>query len=177
MTMTTITQTGTCIFARPYDLAARGFYFHDLEDYETQAAALRNQYGLPVEEFEFMYIEGDDGRLFEACGIDQCTLADWFDDVEPLDDHEKAALFYLCNECGYDLSAALGKVEEVCLYQGRLLDAATELFDECYLPDVPEAVRNYIDYEAFANDCRCGGDMAEFTYQGETWTVTNASEV
>jgi len=27
-----------------------------------------------------------------------------------------------------------------------------ELFDECYLPEVPDSVRGYIDYDAFARD-------------------------
>jgi hypothetical protein len=58
-----------------------------------------------------------------------------------------------------------------------LIDAASELFDECYLPEVPEAVRPYIDYDAFANDCRLGGDMCEFRFGGTTYTCTNASGV
>lgn len=31
-------------------------------------------------------------------------------------------------------------------------DYATELFDECYLHEVPESIRFYIDYDAFARD-------------------------
>jgi hypothetical protein len=63
------------------------------------------------------------------------------------------------------------------MFDGSLYDAATELFNDCYLSDVPEAVQPYIDYEAFANDCRLGGDMYEFRLDGTTWTVTNAGEV
>jgi antirestriction protein len=40
-------------------------------------------------------------------------------------------------------------------YQGEhdsFLDYATNMFDECYLHDVPESVVSYIDYEKFARD-------------------------
>ena len=32
------------------------------------------------------------------------------------------------------------------------LDFATELFDDCYLHDIPETLRYYVDYHAFARD-------------------------
>lgn len=164
-------------FAQPYSLDASGFYFTDLDDYEAKAAALKDRYGNPVEEFEIMYIDGDDGALFGACGINQANLSVWFDEVAILDDHEKAALFYLVSVTGYNLNDALGKVEEVALYAGSLEDAAQELFDECYAHSIPENLRNYIDYDAFANDCELSGDMTEFEYGGETFTCTNASGI
>ena len=40
-------------------------------------------------------------------------------------------------------------------YQGAwdsFLEYATNLFDECYLHDIPENLRFYIDYERFARD-------------------------
>ncbi len=97
--------------------------------------------------------------------------------MEDLDDHQKAALFYLTDCNGYSLSEALDKLDDVSMYEGDLIDAASQLFDDCYLAEVPEAVQPYIDYEAFANDCRLGGDMYEFRLDGTTWTVTNAGEV
>ena len=65
----------------------------------------------------------------------------------------------------------------MALFDGRLIDAATRLFDDCYLSEVPEAVRNYIDYAAFANDCEMGGDMCEFRFDGDIYTCINASGV
>ena len=167
----------TVLFAAPYNIDARGFYFSSAEEFTDKADKLRDRWGNPVEEFELDYIEGDDGQLFHACGIDQTNLAVWFDDIESLQDNEKAALFYLIDCNGYALPGALECVQDVILTEGPLLEAATELFDECYLPEIPEACQNYIDYEAFANDCRLSGDMAEFRFQGETWTCTNAGEV
>jgi len=170
-------MTTTTLFAQPYNIDATGFYFTSLEEFETKQEALRDRFGNEVEEFEIQYIDGDESQLFDACKIHQGDLATWFDDIESLEDNEKTALFYLVDQGGYDLSDALERYEDVTLYEGPLLDAATELFDEIYLPEVPEAVRNYIDYDAFANDCRIGGDMTEFTYEGTTYTCTNANGI
>jgi len=167
----------TILHAQPYNIDARGFQFSSAEEFETKQEALRDRFGAPVEEFEIQYLDGEDGQLFEACRIHQGDLTPWFDDIETLEDYEKAALFYLVDQAGYDLSDALSSVDDVSLYEGSLLDAATELFDEIYLPEVPEAVRNYIDYDAFANDCRMGGDLCEFRFGGTTYTCTNASGV
>lgn len=42
--------------------------------------------------------------------------------------------------------------EAYCGWYDSELDYAQELFDELYLPQVPEHVSNYIDYEKFARD-------------------------
>jgi len=164
-------------FAQPYNPDASGFYFTDYVDYETQTNALLDRYGNPVEEFEIMFIDGDDGALFAACEINQANLQTWFDDIEVLDHMEKAALYYLVSMSGYNLADALDKIEEVYLYTGRLQDAAQEYFDDNFVESIPENLRIYIDYEAYARDCQLGGDMCEFEYQGTTYTVTNANGI
>lgn len=165
------------LFAQPYNLDATGFYFDDAEAFITQSESLKDSFGYPVEEFEIQFIDGDDAQLFSACGIDQGSLHAWFDSVADLTEHEKIALFYLCSISGYSMNTALDKLDEVSLYEGRLKDAAEELFDEIYLDGVPETVRAYIDYEKFSRDCELGGDMAEFDFNGTTWTCTNASGI
>ena len=43
-------------------------------------------------------------------------------------------------------------------YKGcSMLDVAEELFDECYGYDLPDHIKNYIDYEAFARDLSFDG--------------------
>jgi Antirestriction protein (ArdA) len=167
----------TTLHAQPYNIDACGFYFTSAEEYETKQEALRDRFGAPVEEFEIQFIDGDDGQLFEACRIHQGDLATWFDDIETLDRQEKAALFYLVDQVGYRLNEALEKLEGVCISECSLIDAASDLFDEIYLPEVPESVRYYIDYDAFAYACRVNGDMTEFTYEGTTYTCTNANGI
>ena len=164
-------------FAQPYNTSVCGFYFSDYEEYQAKAAALRDPFGAPVEEFEIQAIDLDraQSELFEAIGVDQSTLERWFDEVVDLDEHELAALFFLMDNSGYDLDSAMDKKDGVSLYYGNLLDAATELFDECYGSSIPHNLKSYIDYEAFARDCRCGGDMVEFDFGSSTYTCTSAN--
>jgi hypothetical protein len=170
-------------FANPYDTSTTGFYFTSYEEYEQKAVALINPQGAPVEEFMIDYIDGPDAQLFSACGVDQGSLEQWFDAVVDLHDHEKVALFYLVSVNGQDTDEALQvrggggvrNIDDVSVMKCDLLEAASTLFDDIYLQDIPEAVRSYIDYEAFARDCQCGGDMYEFEFNGDTWTCTNAN--
>jgi hypothetical protein len=170
-------SSGLSFYAQPYSLDAHGFYFSDYEDYTAKADALRDVYGNPVEEFEIQIVDGDaeEVDLFTACGVNQANLEQFFDDVLTLDDHQKPAFFYLMNVLNCSIEQALDKIDEPSIYEGELKDAAEELFDECYLSDIPESVRNYIDYAAFARDCELAGDMTEFDFAGTTYTVTNAA--
>jgi hypothetical protein len=83
----------------------------------------------------------------------------------------------LLSVAGYSLSQALDKVNEPSITQSSLRDAAEELFDECWLHDVPENIRYYIDYGKFARECEIGGDMVEFEYNNQIYTCTNAAGV
>ncbi len=148
-----------------------------MEDYNKKVEALRDCFGNAVEEFEIMFIDGGNGQLFSACAINQSNMDIWFGDVLALDEIEKAALFYLVSVSGYSLNDAMDKIDEVCLYEGNLEDAAQELFDECYAHTIPENLRFYIDYKAFARDCEYSSDFVEFEFDGETYTCTNASAI
>ena len=169
--------SGDAYFAQPYNLDAQGFYFRTLEDYERKAEALRDRFGNPVEEFEIQFIDGDDGKLFEACGINQSNLSTWFDDIEDIDDGEKVALYFLTGVLGYALDAAMDKIDEVVLFHGDAQEAAEELFDDCYAHAIPDSLRFYFDMEKFARDLEIGGDFNEFDYDGTTYTCTNASGI
>jgi hypothetical protein len=167
----------TTLHATPYNIDATGFYFDSLLDYELKVANHVDSYGNLVEEFEIQFIDGDDAALFEVCGINQANLNIWFDDIEFLQDHEKIGLYYLVALAGYSLDQALEKLDEPSITEGNLRDAAEELFDECWLHEVPENIQLYIDYDKFARDCQYSGDMAEFEYAGVTYTCTNSSSV
>ena len=39
----------TILYAQPYDITAQGFYFRSGEEYDRQAAELKNEYGQPVD--------------------------------------------------------------------------------------------------------------------------------
>lgn len=170
-------RNGGDYFAQPYNTCVCGFYFDDYEEYETQAAALRDPFNQPIEEFEIQVtdLDGAQTELFNALSINQATLERWFDEIVDLDERDMAAVFFLVTNNGYDLDPAMDKKDDMSLFEGNLLDAATELFDECYASDIPDNLKSYIDYEAFANDCRCGGDMVEFDFGGTTYTCTSAN--
>lgn len=167
----------TTLFAQPYNRDAQGFYFHDAEEFETKSENLLDRFGCPVEEFEIQFIDGDDAALFESCGIDQCNLATWFDEIEVLDDHEKIALYLLTGELGYSLDDAINKIDEVSIFHGDAQEAAEELFDDCYAHAIPDNLRCYFDIEKFARDLEIGGDFNEFQYGNRTFTCTNASSI
>ena len=59
--------------------------------------------------------------------------------------------------------------EAYCGAYDSFRDYSDELFDECYLPDIPNNVRYYMDYEKFANDLIYSGDY--FTEKGENGDV------
>ncbi|WP_083654635.1 antirestriction protein ArdA [Burkholderia sp. SRS-W-2-2016] len=162
-------QTRYC--AVPYAYDGRTFYFSDLDGYNKRYAAR-----LPVEEYEIQLVDGSDAeaQLFNLLGVNQATLERWFDEVVDLTEDQHAALAFLVGDLGLSLSDALDKMDDVNLREGSLLEAATEFFDECYLNDIPEAVRFYIDYDAFARDQNLSGAMSELEFAGQTYTVTNA---
>lgn len=168
------------LYAKPLDMDANGFYFQDFDDFEDKSSNLKNHFGIKIDEFEIIYMEGENSRLFDVCGINQTNLQTWFDDVVYLSENEKAALFFLMdNNFTNKLSDAITKViaGDVCVQKTCLFDAAADFFDECYLWSVPENIRFYIDYEKFASDCKISGDLVEFEFNNTRWTCTNASGI
>jgi hypothetical protein len=73
------------------------------------------------------------------------------------------------------LEDAKDKVDDVCIHQGYLYDAACELFNDCYA--VPPEIRNYIDYDKFAEEIESDGTMLEFEFGGDTYTCTNVNDL
>jgi len=156
-------------YAQPFDPASAGFRFSGYEDFLAKAEHSR------AEEFEIQVLDGPDAELLQAAGLDQSN-PHWLEDLESLDDWQKPAVFFLLDHglvC--DVGEAIAKADDVCLSSCGLQEAATDLFDECYALQIPEGLRAYIDYEAFARDLRLAGDFVEFDYQGETFTCTNAN--
>ena len=55
-------------------------------------------------------------------------------------------------------------LENACLFDGSASDYAYELIEECYNVKSTGFLANYIDYESFASDLICGGDIIELGY-------------
>jgi len=154
-------------FANPYDISKPGFYFNDMASLEKQLAHAG------VEEIEVDYIDGELGELFRACGVDQCTIGLWLDQVLELHEHQQACLFYRCDDLSEDIETALANLDGTYISEGSAEDYARDLVDDCGMLDgMPEHLQCYFDYDAFARDMQLNGDVTEFTYGGTTYTAT-----
>jgi antirestriction protein len=74
-----------------------------------------------------------------------------------------------------DQDADLDKAQEA--FTGKFdseEDWAANYWEETgLLESIPESLRNYIDYEQYARDCRLGGDITFVRKDGEVWAFNN----
>jgi antirestriction protein len=96
--------------------------------------------------------EGALAHAFYSSRSDTLDLEDLVEVIEYCEDNhvdEEAAAAYIDDRNEWSQKdfedAYCGEYESEVAY-------AEELFDECYMHDVPENVRHYIDYEKFARD-------------------------
>ena len=146
----------TTLYAQPYDTSATGFYVEDAETFATKSAALRNDHGQPVEEFEIQFIDGEtiDAALAKAIGLHQGDVAAFFEKIEAWDNHQKRCLIIAAGECGYqfgwqDDPDAL----DVDIYEmSSMRDLAEHFVEEGLFGPIPEALQFYINHDAIARD-------------------------
>ena len=156
-------------FAQPYDISARGFFFETAEVFEERVASATNRYGLPVEEFEIQFIDGEmiDAALAEALDVHQGNIADYFECEAAWSDHQKRAVIIAIGECGYGFDLATGDPDDfdIDIYAvGSLRELAEQFVDEGLFGDIPAHLAHYIDYDAIARDLAC--DYAETCIAG-----------
>ena len=147
----------TTLYAQPYDISAVGFYFESAEEYYKNAKALKNEYGDPVEEFEIQFIDGEDidSDLCKAIGVNQANFSDFFDACDSWDENQKLKVIIAVGEEGYrfDLESGDPNDFEIDLYEmDSLKELAEQFVEEGSFGDIPENLKNYIDYEAIARD-------------------------
>jgi antirestriction protein len=58
------------------------------------------------------------------------------------------------------------------IHEQNFRDYAEELFDDCYAHDIPDNLKTYIDYEAFASDLE--QDYSEVEFEGEIYLYREA---
>lgn len=156
------------IYAHPI-LQTEGFHFSSQEEFQECGTELAIVY-----ELSLVNASSEDQTLFNICKVDVNDMAMWFDEIEPLDTTGKAAMFYLIDGCHHTAKTALAMLSDVDIFCGTLVEAATELFDDIYLSQIPTQLQTYVDYEQFATDLRMGGDIYEFEFAGQIYTCTNA---
>ena len=161
-------------YANPYNTGATGFYFETIDEYQEQSAVLRDNCGLPVEEFMIDVIDGEQAevQLVNAIGVNQCNIEAVIEYLDEGKEFEWPAMFFLMNDLNMTFEDAKEKVDDVSISECSLLDAATELFDRTF--NVPEEIQSYIDYKQYAYDQKIQGELVEFEFAGTTYTCTNA---
>jgi antirestriction protein len=159
------------LYANPYDTSANGFYFESAEDFEEKFNA-----NLPVEEYEIDFIDGTDEQaaLFKVASVTQANLAEWFDGMDQLREHEMAAAYFLLeNGSVSSFSEAVEKADQLSFSEGDVKAYAEQFIDDMGGPSQlgKETLEMYFDYEAYARDMNYNGDAVEFTFGGTTYTA------
>ena len=162
------------LYANPYNSTVAGFYFATYDEYQSKSSVHVDSFGLPVEEYEIEYIEGELPQLFNACNIDQCTLKLWFDEIEMMDKHDQIELFFRCDNLSQEPQEAIYELNsDGSITTGSALYYAYSYIDDSgILNTLPENIQKYFDFEAFASDLEYSGDITEFSYDGEDYTAT-----
>lgn len=159
--------------ATPYDISAVGFYFSTYEEYKEKAANHLNENGDPVEEYEIQFIDGDNYQLFNALGVNQANLQQWFNDFEELDDDDATKATYLAEYSGYtDMNDILENLDDVMLFEGTAMEYTEQYIEDTgMLNEIPENLRYYFDTEAFARDLVLGGDITVIELNNTEYVV------
>lgn len=89
-------------YAQPYDINAEGFYFDDAESYCRQSAGHVNRYGMPVEEYEIQFIDGEliDAALASALEVNQASISAYFDAEDEWTEDQKLRVIISEREIG-----------------------------------------------------------------------------
>lgn len=144
------------LFAQPYNMEAKGFYFTNEAEYRERAAACKDSLGQPVEEFEIQFIDGAhiDCDLARAVGLNQANLKNYLDAVAAWESDDKTRVILAVGACGYSFDATTGPSDfEIDIYPfDTMRDLAEHFVDEGLLGDIPEHLQFYIDYDAIARD-------------------------
>jgi hypothetical protein len=154
----------TTLYANPYDISYTGFHFGSAEEFNEQLSQAS------YEEVEIDYIDGDNPGLFQATKIHQGNVNLWFDELDKYSDDsdEASAICYLLDIMHLDES--IKRIDEVILHQGSLADYAFDLVEDiCSLDQLPDLIRNHIDYESIGRDLELNSEVAEIHHN--LWVV------
>ena len=143
----------------------------DLSDYGDRDAFLEACRELHADESDpelmFQDFEGIPEGMISESSI-EAELWEWL----ALDDDDKTLLAV------YRADVTDGTIEQArdaFAGRGRSLEDWVEEFlaDTGELDAIPEKLRNYFDYAAYARDLQLGGDVFTVDYDGETWVFWN----
>lgn len=144
-------------YAQPYNISAEGFYFKSAEEYARRSHGVKDDFGLPVEEFEIQFIDGEaiDADLAKAWGVNQANLRHFFRAAQEWSENDKTRFIVAVGECGYrfDPESVDPADFDVDFYPDlSLKDLAVQFVDEGLFGEVPKSLEFYIDHDAIARD-------------------------
>ncbi len=147
----------TTLYALPYDISASGFYFKSVDEFQKKFAENKSEEGYPIEEYEIQFIDGEtiDAQLFNALYVNQVNYGYFLAACDEWDDDQKAKVIIAVGEVGYefDLESDTPDKFEIDIYEmDSLKELAEHFVDEGILGEIPDNMRYYFDYEAFARD-------------------------
>lgn len=147
----------TKLFAQPYNLNAIGFYFKSEDEFHNVSSRLVDAHGESVEEFEIQFIDGEDidAALAKTIGLSQGNIGLYLNAVDDWSEEDKRRYILGVGEYGleFDLEADDPNELDVDIYHlDSLRDLAEQFVDEGVMGDIPESMRFYFDYDAFARD-------------------------
>ena len=152
------------LHALPYDTAAAGFYFENIEDYRSLTRKAVNAFGYPVEEFEVEFIDGDpiDAALAQAFSLNQSNIGHFLEAVAEWRTDQKVRFIIAAGEFGLSFDPSSGSVDDidVDIYEiGSLRELAEQFVTEGLFGEIPKNLESYIDFDAIARDL--AADYAE----------------
>lgn len=134
-----------------------------MDDVKRQVLHQRNddngypifEYGISQEEWAIHDYEAP-FQVSEYEGIDTISAMINFCNLDEYD--QKKAAYLFDNGHYSKLSDCIDNVNEVTFYEGMTLeDVAEELVDDGCFGNIPDSIKNYIDYAAIARDLGCDG--------------------
>lgn len=146
----------------------------DLEDYSDKDVFLEACAELHKDEtdpeFMFQDYEGFPERFYSESSVPE-ALWEWL----KLDEDDRELLQVYIENCDGDEDTTVEDAREK--FQGKYKDeedwAYEFLKDTGGLEGIPENLRGYFDYEAYARDARLNGDISFVDHNGETWVFWN----
>lgn len=140
--------------------------YSDKDEFMAACAELHKDESDP--EFMFQDYEGIPEGMIGESFIHE-DLFEWL----KLDEDDRELLAVYRAECNTD-----GTIDEAReAFEGKYKDEedwAVEWMDSTGgLEGMPENLKMYFDYSAYARDCRLGGDIHFVKHEGETWAFRN----
>ena len=126
------------------------FYFDNVEKYREQVKDLIDSC------FKIQFIEGDDidRALFNAIGVHQKNIDQFFEAVEKWDEEEKIRIIIACWECGYKFGHDTKPNDfDLDFYElDSIKELAEQFIDEGLFGEIPENILWYLDMDLIARD-------------------------